>query len=286
MRVRGRSGRVLTIFLVVIAVLLITLTGACIFFWNLEIEKRKAAEVELSKTDAKIQALQQALAAAKKEKFLLKDKNKEADEKINNLLDELDLEKGLREEMKLESADLKTKVETAAKEKKKLEDNLTAKEKQIKDLEDKLQLETNRNEELVKRNQQLEATRKDLGSVPGEDTMANGTDDPVAVKSSGPLKKGVELGDIVIAGDKKMPMADKMKPQGRILSVDEETEFIVVNLGEKDDIHKGTRLSVYRGNDYLGDVRVTRVQPEMAAADFIPPLTSHTVRKNDQVIVK
>ena len=73
---------------------------------------------------------------------------------------------------------------------------------------------------------------------------------------------------------------------GRILSVDTDTEFVIVNLGEKDGIKRNMFLSVYRGKEYLGDIQITRVQPEMSAADFVPPFSSRSVRKNDQVVAK
>ena len=63
-------------------------------------------------------------------------------------------------------------------------------------------------------------------------------------------------------------------------------EFIIFNLGDKDGVEIGQMMSVYRGKDYLGDVKVTRVQPEMAAADFIPPFSSRQVRRGDQVLQK
>ena len=70
------------------------------------------------------------------------------------------------------------------------------------------------------------------------------------------------------------------------LSVDVETEFVVINLGEKDGVEKGMYMSAYRGNEYLGDIEITRTQSEMAAADLIPPLNSKMIRKNDQIIAK
>jgi hypothetical protein len=44
-------------------------------------------------------------------------------------------------------------------------------------------------------------------------------------------------------------------------------------------------MSVYRGDEYLGDVRVSRVQEELSAADLIPPFSSRKVRKNDSVVL-
>ncbi|MCA9404499.1 MAG: hypothetical protein KC897_11995, partial [Candidatus Omnitrophica bacterium] len=59
-----------------------------------------------------------------------------------------------------------------------------------------------------------------------------------------------------------------------------------INLGRKHGISNGIFMSVYRGNDYLGDIKITRTQEEMAAADLVPPLSGNTLRKNDQVIAK
>ena len=84
----------------------------------------------------------------------------------------------------------------------------------------------------------------------------------------------------------KIEVVPGQVPEGRILSVDADTEFVIVNLGDKDGIKAGFVMAVYRGKDYLGDVKITRVQPQMAAADFIPPFSSRQVRKNDQVVFK
>src|SRR3989338_7060905 len=83
----------------------------------------------------------------------------------------------------------------------------------------------------------------------------------------------------------KIVVIPQGSPEGRVLTVDNSTEFIIVNLGEKDGVKSGNILSIYRGKDYLGDVKVTSVQPEMSAADIIPPFTSQQVRKNDQVVL-
>ncbi len=68
--------------------------------------------------------------------------------------------------------------------------------------------------------------------------------------------------------------------------VDGETEFVIVNLGANHGIKEDQILSISRGKDLLGDIKVTRVQPEMSAADFIPPLTGRQVRKDDSVVIK
>ena len=74
--------------------------------------------------------------------------------------------------------------------------------------------------------------------------------------------------------------------EGRVLSIDVETEFVIVSLGEMDGVKIGDVLSVYRDEDFVGDLRITRLQPEMSAADLIPPFSVKSIKKNDQVKAK
>ncbi len=67
--------------------------------------------------------------------------------------------------------------------------------------------------------------------------------------------------------------------KGHILSVDTDAEFVVFNLGLKQGVKPDDVLSVYRGDEYLGDIKATRVQDEMSAADIIPPLSSREIPK-------
>ena len=74
--------------------------------------------------------------------------------------------------------------------------------------------------------------------------------------------------------------------QGKILSIDVETEFVIVSLGSKDGLSVGNVLSVYRDDNYMGDIKITRLQSEMSAADLVGPLSIKNIQKNDYVKVK
>lgn len=111
------SGKVLTVFLVITAILLVSLTAISLFFFQKETERRKLAEATLEEYQTKKNELEESLKEIKKENFLLQEKNKEAYERVNDLTDELELEKGLREEIKLETAKIKEQLEEMKKEK-------------------------------------------------------------------------------------------------------------------------------------------------------------------------
>src|SRR3990167_6450981 len=111
------SGRVVVIFLVITAILLVSLTAISLFFFQKETDRRKLAESTLEKYQSEKDKLEEDLKIINKQNFLLQGKKKEADERMNDLSDELVLEKGLREEMKLEKASLEEKMKALQTEK-------------------------------------------------------------------------------------------------------------------------------------------------------------------------
>jgi len=327
------SGKVLIIFLVITAILLISLTAISLFFFQRETERRKLAETTLEEYRTEKAELEEDLQDIKKQNLLLQGKNKEADERVNDLSDELELEKGLREEMKLETVSLKEEIDEAIKTKKEIEKeikkketiekkltaDLSASEETIKELEAQLKSEIERNKKLNELYEQQEqkhqeelsktaepqwqqnAASEDAAVQPafsGEGDFAGGKDQAGHIVSL-----GVELEEIVVipgevksyrsgadvAAEKQLEetvaVLDEVL-EGRILSVDVETEFVIVSLGEKDGLAVGNILSVYRHNDYMGDIKITRLQPEMSAADLILPLSIRNIKKNDQVKIK
>jgi hypothetical protein len=267
-----------------------SLTALSLFIWQKEIERRETTEVSLKESQEMALNLEGTVKELKKQNFLLEEKSKETDERINSLMDELELEEGLKEEMKTELAGLKIQIEDLDKVKTKLEQQLSENQSQfdlkVADFEKRIQEELKKNEEMQKINKELEAKKAEIEKMSSSSAGAVKTPS----KSSG----GFELDPIVVSPGQPAQVAQTIQPEetstrnrdGRVLSVDVETEFVIINLGEKDGVQMGQILSLFRGKEYLGDIKVTRVQPEMAAADLIPPLSSRTVRKSDQVSKK
>ncbi len=56
--------------------------------------------------------------------------------------------------------------------------------------------------------------------------------------------------------------------QGRILSINHENNFVVVDLGEKSGLQIGDALNVYRNSKYIAGLEVIQVRKDIAAADI------------------
>lgn len=293
------SGKVLTVFLIIIAVLLISLTAVSFFFFQKETEQRKETEAALEKAKTNEGRLEQDLKEAKKQNFLLEEKSKEMDEQINSLLDDLEVEKGLKEEVKRENLSLKEKLDTAISERdavqQKLASDMTGFEEKMSALNAQLETEINLKKELETVNKELQdkitelekeieeakhGTSSQVVPIPGEGQINDESQPDLlpfkSLPSSGSLD--VELDKIVVVPSRAM--------EGRIINVDLESEFVIFNLGGKEGVSLDKIMSIYRGNNYLGDVKVTSVQPQMSAADIIPPLSAKVIRKNDRVVAK
>jgi len=313
------SGKVLTIFLVITAILLISLTAISLFFFQKEIERRKETEVTLDAYKEEKIKLEENLKEAKKQNFLLQEKNKEANERVDDLSDELELAKGLREEMKLETDALTEELEELKKEKEefsksieekeelyeKLTEEFSASEQKIKELEAQLKAEVERSQKLgeLYKEQQAEVSKLTESQAQQAAKAQEVQDNELEISDEEVLddvvSMGVELEEIVVFPGSpivKNSISDFLSEEsnatlktmldGRILSVDLETEFVIVSLGKKDGLKVGHILSVYRNENYMGDIKITRLQSEMSAADLVQPLSIRSLKKNDQVKTK
>jgi len=309
------SGKVLIIFLIITAMLLISLTAISLFFFQKETERRKLAEVTLEEYQGEKVKIDEELKELKKQNFLLQEKNKESEARVNDLSDELELESGLREEMKLETVSLEEKLGELMAEKeasaeaikddeelhKNLMKKLSVSKQKIKGLEAQLKAEKERSQklgQLYEQKQQEETARAESIKKSKEEAIAE--DDNVEETLSDDNERlGIELEEIIIAP--RMPKSQGAVAElvfketasdlesaldGRILSVDLETEFVIVSLGKVDGLAIGNVLSVYRNENYVGDIKITRLQSEMSAADLILPLSIRNVKKDDQVKTK
>src|ERR1035437_2684598 len=120
----NKAGKTLTIFVVLIIILLVSSTSIGFYLYHLEERLHKNVETQLDISRTEGLKLQAQLKEIQGQLALVEDKNKEADQKINNLLDERDLNEGLRTALKKENADLKEQMATLDMSKRKLKADL------------------------------------------------------------------------------------------------------------------------------------------------------------------
>ena len=100
---------------------------------------------------------------------------------------------------------------------------------------------------------------------------------PIVVSSSPSVAAASKKGGAFVA---ERPVSTGLN--GKVLSVNEPNNFVIINLGENDGIHLGDRLSVYRDGKYIARIEVIQVRPDICAADLKDQWTR--VKSGDQVM--
>lgn len=74
--------------------------------------------------------------------------------------------------------------------------------------------------------------------------------------------------------------------EGRILAVNPAWNFVVLNLGDKNGVISNSELLVKRGNQFVGKVRITSVEPSTSIADIVAASVPQgtTIAPGDSVI--
>lgn len=271
----NNRGKTLTIFIVLTIILLVSSTSIGFFLYNKEKQFRKSVQTELETAHYNEMKLQGDLKEARRLMALSEDKAKEADDKINNLMDEMDLNDGVRKELKAENATLKEAIESLKKVKETSLIELQDAKKKFSEVTEMFKSEQDKVNAL-----QIQVAKLKTANEEAEKKivdMRTGFVNDNGIPSR-PVPEKIELDKIVVNPNDGN--------QGKILSVDKVSDFVVFNLGVKQGVKPADVMSVYRGEEYLGDVRVSRVQEELSAADLIPPFSSRKVRKNDTVVIK
>ena len=70
---------------------------------------------------------------------------------------------------------------------------------------------------------------------------------------------------------------------GRVMVVNREYDFIVMNLGKNHGLSVGQEFQIVRGNEVLGKVKVEKVYDELSAAAILPESRKDSIREGDTV---
>ncbi len=71
--------------------------------------------------------------------------------------------------------------------------------------------------------------------------------------------------------------------EGRILKVNPDYSFVIVDIGAKEHLSAGDILSVYRDNEFIGRLVIEKVQEGYSAASILPRWRNAQIKENDIV---
>lgn len=220
------------------------------------------AKTTISKTTDELERLKQEKAELERTKAQLQSDVTAKEKQVNELTATLaDIRRGIgdwaarNEKLQKDVADLQAKLKEA-------EDAL----RQAKAEREKAILER---DEMTKKASELEGVKKDL-----EDRLA---------RASEALEKLQASGDIRV----QEVLTGAQKPvDGRVLEVDPVNNVVIINVGKAHGVGLGYAFTVYRDNQYVGEIRVDQLKDDLAGATPIPGTLKSEIRKGDNVTTR
>jgi hypothetical protein len=263
---KRNSGKTV-IFIIVILIILLGLGSGAFYLLQQEKTKSLALQEELTVERTKNKATQAELEDSKSQIARLQTSLNEAQAKISTLSSDLESEKTARQGALTQISQLKTVLEQENSSKVDLEKKLADSDSVVASLQSQLQV--------------MEAQLKDLESkkIALEKKMVGFEE----------KSQNVELGTIVVGSATQAPAAKgatATKLAGKILVVNKDYNFAVINLGSKDGVAVGNEFCVYRNNKNIGDLKIEKVHDTMSAAGFVSADLKDKATEGDVVQLK
>lgn len=251
--------------LLVIAFLASSVAAANFYFGKTaEHSKRVWTEQQLQTVKKEVEALQKERDELLTAKTALEEQTGDLTKQAKAVADQLAQEKRAREaltaelaQLRKESSGFKTQLDQAQASAKTLTDDLAKAKQSYQALSNELTTLRQAKEALEKRVKEMLAARaKEAEQIVVTNPAAAGA------------AQGAGAAPAAARPAASIP-AKGTTAEGKVLVINREYDFVVVNLGSKDGIRKGSRFAVLRGEKPIMNVEVDKVYDNMSAANMM-----------------
>ena len=275
----NRNSGKTTVLLIILIIMSLGLAGGVFYLFQQEQSSNIRLQDELEEIKARYTIAESKAKEAETTIKQLDLQLQEAKGKVDTLAEEIQQEqeakKSAQEELEKVKADLTTQKSLRVK----LEGELSAAKGALKKAQAQLT--------------ELEGKKDSLESK--LDTMEQKTQEQGS---------GVELGTIVVAPETQgSPVAlasavtqdsavkaasgpSVSASEGKVLVINREYNFAVINLGSKDGVAVGDVFYVYHNSKYIGDITLEKIHDSMAAAGFASSAMKNKIAEGDRVVKK
>lgn len=229
--------------------------------------KQKITELKLEESKAKITDLETGVQNAQIQ--------------IDSLSSLLDQEKKAKAEAMAQIEELKNSLEEQKELRERIEESMKRAQSEVEKLQAQVREFDSRKGDLETRISELENKSKDVELG----TIVVGSDKKQAASASA----GTEPKPGASSGGPETPAAAPAVSttlEGRLLVVNRDYNFVVINIGSKDGVSVGQIFSVYSGDKEAGEIKVEKVHDSMSAAGFLTPGMRDKVKEGDKIVPK
>ena len=287
--------------IILIVLLVVSLAFAGAGFYLLSKEKSKVTELQdkLDELSTKQRITENKLEESKKKISDMEVKLADSQSQIDSLTKDLQQEKSANEEAQSKITQLSTDLEEQKNSRSDLEKKLDDAQNEVRKAQAELKdLNSQKADLEIKINElKKQAQGVELGKIVVSPEAAAAAPAPGAKKglfNFGAKNKKPLISDKaeqvtaakVASSDAQLEQSAMAATEGKVLVINKEYNFVVVNLGSKDGIEVGDVFSLYHNNQLVGDVKVEKVHDSMSAAGFSSADMQNKVSEGDKVVQK
>jgi len=263
--------------LFVLLILALLLSGGIFYFLQKERARSTELQAELDDIKTKQRITEKELTDSRSRISILEASLQQSDDKIKELDQSLEQEKGAKAEALTKIEELRADLDRQKGSSVELEEKLVKAQKDMDKVKGQLREMEARRTELESKIQQLEANADSNNNVELGTIVVNPENSPNRTKPE-PVPD--------TKNEKLAVMAANVVLEGKVLVINKDYSFAVINLGSKDGVGLGDIFSVYHNNKYVGDIKVEKTHDSMSAAGFLSPDLKTKVNEGDKVVVK
>ena len=265
-----RTGKMLVPMLGVLAALSMAVAAAAIWLQMQEREKRQAKERELVLVLAERDDLKAQLEDTQQAKTRVEDELSRVRTDLETSLEKLAKATAAQEALSRSVEDRQKEIDRLSKDMEQIRNERKELAAQLADLKTEHETLQQQLTDAQQAKTDLESKVMELSNQPTVEL------DKVLVSGAGAAPAPVGTAMPVSA-------VSSQPPDGQVVVVNREYDFIVMNLGKNHGLSIGQEFQVLRGSEILGRVKVEKVYDELAAAAILPESQKDNIREGDTV---
>ena len=282
-----RKGTILLPVLIALVIISLVLAGGVFYLYQKEHAQNVKLQGQIAELENRQRLTTSQLEESKKVATDLELKLQEAKKRIDSLADELTAEKSAHAETSNKLEQFKADLSNQKSLREDLENRLNQVQDDSKQIKEQIKIMQQQKVALEEKIKNLEtgAGGVELGTVVVNPELPQLANDVVQVQP--------KMADAKInAPDTKIPKVIKKEQtplangqEGKVMIVNKEFNFVVINLGSKDKVSVGDEFLVSRSGKPIGNLKVEKVHEFMSAAGFAVELKD-LIKENDKVTQK
>ncbi len=284
-----RRGAILLPVLIILVILSFVLGAGIFYLYQNEYTQNIKLQGQIAELENRQRSTASQLEASKQAATELELKLQETKRRMDALAEDLAVEKAAHAQTSAQLEQFQADLSNQRALREELENRLVQVQTDSQQIKEQIKIIQQQKIELEEKIKNLEigASGVELGTVVVNPEVAQLAEEVLQGQAAAKTTETKTVPPVAkfVKSAKKEQVVLAQGQEGKVLVVNNEFNFAVINLGSKDKVSVGDEFLVSRAGQSIGDLKVEKVHEFMSAAGFAPQLKD-LIKENDKVMQK